>query len=87
MSGAIDEMRAYFNQPPVPPAGALLEHRKKVNRWLDAIEAENQELQELADDMWAYINMPVDKDYDTTARMAYDDLAKRMREFGNEEYE
>lgn len=87
MSEAIDEMRAYFNQPPVPPAGALLEHRKKVNRWLNEAEAENQQLQELADDMWAYINMPVDKDHDATARMAYDDLAKRMHEFGNEAYE
>ena len=46
MSKAIDEMRAYFNQPPVPPAGALLEHRKKVNRWLDAAEAENDKLLE-----------------------------------------
>ena len=44
MSKAIDEMRAYFNQPPVPPAGALLEHRKKVNRWLDEAEAENARL-------------------------------------------
>lgn len=86
MSEAIDEMRAYFNQPPVPPAGCLLEFRKKVNHWLDAAEAENQQMQELVDDMWAYINMPVDKEHDTQARLAYDDLAKRMHEFGNEAY-
>ena len=52
MSKAIDEMRAYFNQPPVPPAGALLEHRKKVNRWIDEVEAENTKLRELVADMW-----------------------------------
>lgn len=52
MSKAIDEMRAYFNQPPVPPAGALLEHRKKVNRWIDEVEAENAKLRELVKRMW-----------------------------------
>ena len=46
MSKTIDEMRAYFNQMPVPPKGALLEARKKVNRWIDEIEAENANLQE-----------------------------------------
>lgn len=46
MSKAIDEMRAYFNQMPVPPKGALLEARKKVNRWIDEVEAENANLQE-----------------------------------------
>lgn len=86
MNKAIDEMRAYFNQPPVPPAGALLEFRKKVNRWLDEAEAENAKLRELGTRMARVLNVGGDWcERDCSAEFGCTDncpIADAMRELG-----